>query len=117
MAEDEWAQAMLEWAINAPPAELAAELMAAFGQGTELTPQKLVQWLLRGGSSRASMGPLLVAIKEAVQLLEHAELVYVSRMTDSANLRITWEPTRVGLATLGSGKDAVRQRIKERTGL
>jgi hypothetical protein len=35
-------------------------------------------------------------------------------ISDSSNY---WCATRLGLATLGSGKAAVRQRIKDRTGL
>ncbi len=47
-----------------------------------------------------------------MQLLEHAELVYVSRMSES----FQWKATRLGLATLANGKAAVTQRIKDRTG-
>ena len=56
-------------------------------------------------------GPIL----EAVQLLEHAELILISDITDSGTG--FWSATRFGLATLAGGKDAVRQRIKDRTGL
>jgi hypothetical protein len=55
-------------------------------------------------------------IMEAVQLLEHAELVYVSSPTGGDRV-FKWSATRLGLATLANGKDAVRQRIKDRTGL
>jgi hypothetical protein len=52
-------------------------------------------------------------ILEAVQLLQLAELIYESQHTEVAAY---WSATQLGLATLGSGKDAVRQRIKDRTG-
>lgn len=47
-----------------------------------------------------------------MQLLEHAELVY-----KMASENECWRTTRLGLATLTNGKDAVRQRIKDRTDL
>ena len=50
---------------------------------------------------------------EAIQLLEHSELVYVRVVSDERR----WSATRLGLATLADGKDAVRQRIRDRTGL
>jgi hypothetical protein len=53
---------------------------------------------------------------EAVQLLEHAELLYVRSISDVAGA-CSWCATRLGLATLAEGKAAVRQRIKDRTGL
>jgi hypothetical protein len=55
-------------------------------------------------------GPIL----EAVQLLEHAELVYISEISDYGYR--SWNATRFGSATLAAGADAVRQRIKDRTG-
>ncbi len=57
-------------------------------------------------------------IREAMQLLEHAELVYVRRMPDFQDgSEVRWSVTRLGLAALASGKDAVRQRVRDRTGL
>jgi hypothetical protein len=110
------AQPMIDWATNAPPAELAVELMGAFAQGAELTPQGLASWLVR--SSHLGTLQLHVPIREAMQLLEHAELVYVSRMSEYVDPQnIQWKATRLGLATVAAGKSAVRQRIKDRTGL
>jgi hypothetical protein len=55
---------------------------------------------------------------EAVQLLEHAELVYLYLMREfTTGGNGGWSATQLGLATLAKGKDAVRQRIKDRTGL
>jgi hypothetical protein len=51
---------------------------------------------------------------------QQAELAYVFRMLDDINP--IWAapggpPPRLGSALLTNGKDAVRQRIKDRTGL
>jgi hypothetical protein len=59
--------------------------------------------------------PLHGPMREALQLLEHAELIYISEMESVPSAR--WRATRLGLAVLASGKTAVRQRIKDRTGL
>jgi hypothetical protein len=113
-AVDEAAQAMFDWANSAPPAELAVELMAAFGPDryeNGLTGTSLRNWL---GCWEGRYRPLNRPIDEALQLLEHAELVCVREITDAGGY---WAPTRFGLATLAHGKDAVRQRIKDRTGM
>lgn len=64
-----------------------------------------------GGVFRTRTGeePLL----EAIHLLEHSELVLIRSVSDTHK----WTATRLGLATVSSGKAAVRQRIKDRTGL
>ena len=56
---------------------------------------------------------------EAMQLLKHADLVYESRaVTWPRTHDVTyWRATRFGLVTLANGRAAVRQRIKDRTGL
>jgi hypothetical protein len=59
-------------------------------------------------------------LSEAMQLLEHAELVYVHLMNEGKILtegNAGWTVTRLGWALLANGKAAVRQRIKDRTGL
>gem|GEM_PF-5061096 len=66
---------------------------------------------LLGYRDNSMVGPIL----EAVQLLEHAELILIADITDYGDRY--WSATRFGLATLAEGKDAVRQRIKDRTGL
>jgi hypothetical protein len=58
--------------------------------------------------------PVKAPIMEAVQLLEHSELIYLRWITNDTPV---WAVSRLGAATLGAGKDAVRQRIKNRTGL
>jgi hypothetical protein len=135
--------AFAELAASLPPAtDLAAELMPAFGPdgpkgGKDLSRSDLGGWILpqmlpqcehklsqqslkalhavvRMGTRGLRLGMELAPISEAVQLLEHAELVYESSRTEQDDY---WSATQFGLATLGKGKAAVRQRIKDRTGL
>ena len=54
------------------------------------------------------------ATREAVQLLEHAELSCIGPTNDDNGAY--WHATRFGLATLADIKASVRQRIKDRTG-
>jgi hypothetical protein len=133
MAEDDAARQMIEWVRDSPPADLAAELMAAFhpggppgeraSEGSSFSPFDLVKWLSRvypnpGRCARQATRPLTGPIREAMQLLEHAELVYIRSMPDFDDAsNVNWSATRLGLATLASGKAAVRQRIKDRTGV
>jgi hypothetical protein len=51
------------------------------------------------------------AIREALQVLEHAELVYITVDSDRPD---KWTATGAGLAALARGKDVVRQHITER---
>lgn len=113
----ETARAMAEWACEAPAADLATELMAAFDpdgpqRGQTLDRGYLIRWLR---PDPGYVSALRRPISEAVQLLEHANLVCIDDITDSG-VRL-WSITRLGAATLASGKAAVRQRIKDRTGL
>ncbi len=110
-------QPMFDWLDRVPTADLAAELMASFA--AEPRGWQYVRTIMCDlfktygypapplGLSRQGYWP----IEEAVQLLEHSELVY-KMATDSE----AWRPTRLGLTTSSQGKDAVRQRIKDRTG-
>jgi hypothetical protein len=145
MAEDEPARAMVDWANSAPPADLAAELMAAFGvpelgwdskyevNGMPLGRlvgvglQGLIDWLLFRGrpgprtprdwyrALGSSTTELEQAVLEALQVLEHAELILEASLGTEAGNR--WAATRLGLADLASGKAVVRQRIKDRSGV
>ncbi len=123
MANDEAARAMFDWATSVPPADLAAWLMPAFGPdgpkgGNDLRQSDLVEWLWRGYRTPTFPGATTVGkpILEAVQLLEHSELVYVSSPTET-NTVLKWSATRSGLAAVADGTGAVRQRIKDRTAL
>jgi hypothetical protein len=112
---------MVDWIVAAPPGELAPVLMEAFGpggpqQGFGLALTAFEEWMFRGYPARAGIilraRPVKEPILEALQLLEHSQLIYVYSDTDRY-----WRATRLGLATLAEGKPAVRQRIKDRTGL
>jgi hypothetical protein len=126
------ARPLINWAQSVPPADLAAELMAALGPdgpgryGKAVSQQDLVTWLLRGYpiltdtikaiSFRHHLNELLFSpILEAMQLLDHAELACVAWWGDTSP-HAEWRATRLGWATLANGKEAVRQRIKDRTG-
>jgi hypothetical protein len=92
--------------------------MAAFGGERAcrigLRCEEIEGWLL-GRSiilSPKVKGPIL----EALQLLEHSELIYY-RSWDRQHSHPYWRATQLGLATPASRKDVVRQRIKERIGL
>ena len=129
MANGDPLQPMIGWLNSVPVADLAAELMAGFGPGGvgdrdgDVRPQPLTDWLFqvhgyptpKRGFVIGSSPALDVPIAEAIQLLEHAELIYVRAITDSGTRY--WAATRFGLAALASGKAVVRQRIKDRTGL
>ncbi|WP_433566817.1 hypothetical protein ACQP1O_17490 [Nocardia sp. CA-151230] len=134
MAENEAARAMIEWASTVSPADLAAELMAAFGPdgpkgGNDVHHSNLVEWLFRehpnpggyvfqGGKSYGEPSRVYEQLhrpmREALQLLEHAELIYVGWIEAAY---AAWSGTRLGRAVLANGKAAVRQRIFDRTGV
>ena len=111
-------------------ADLAVELMPAFGPGGPANVifrrgadrTALVGWLLKTQEVSLLLKQLSVLrarVLEAVQLLEHAELVYVHSIThgsDSGSSTRYWRATDAGMAALASGRDAVRQRINYRTG-
>lgn len=110
------AGAMSQWVRGVPAGDLAAHLMPAFGPGAPARSGDGTVGLpslfkLLGYRDNSMIGPIL----EAVQLLEHAELILIDHITDYGDRY--WSATRFGVATLAEGKDAVRQRIKDRTGL
>lgn len=123
--------------LMASPADLATELMPAFGpdgpkRGNKpLEKAHLFNWLLAqhelssvrqlmkyAGNRQQGMyalkldsklaGPIL----EAVQVLQHAELIYESK--HHSEVTAYWSATQSGLAALANGD--YRQRIKDRTG-
>ena len=121
MAESKHAlESELQSAMPLPPvADLAAELMPAFGLGGPLTLHQLVKWKLdqyefSSSAKKAIAYPKLeTPVREALQVLEHAELLYRTVAEESAD---KWAATRLGLEALRGGKDVVTQRIKERGG-
>lgn len=127
MAESKHAlESELQSAMPLPPvADLAAELMPAFGPigakpGRSLTLHQLVKWKLdqyefSSSAKKAIAYPKLeTPVREALQVLEHAELLYLTVAEESAD---KWTATRLGLEALRGGKDVVTQRIKERGGV
>ncbi|OBK93243.1 hypothetical protein A5645_20080 [Mycobacterium asiaticum] len=114
---------MIDWINGAPPAELAVELLAVFDpevprRAAVLALSDFSDWMFRGFPERTGLilraRPVQESILEALQLLEHSELLYVRWITDN---EFRWSATRLALATLATGKSAVRQRIRDRTGL
>ena len=97
--------------------KIASELRnQSGGQGWDRTGD-LPLFRLTFGKPRDYWERLLTPIGEAIQLLEHAELVYIPPDNPSQGRPIKWSATRFGLATMANGKTAVRQRIKDRPGL
>jgi hypothetical protein len=101
------------------PADLAAELMPAFRPGgakVSMRPgpdeRQLAKWLLRNHELSFAQGLLRLRVLEAVQLLEHAGLVYVCSISDDGTR--FWSATGLGLAALAEGD--CTQRIENRTG-
>jgi hypothetical protein len=120
-AAAEAAQGDFESLMALSPADLAAELMPAFGpdgprHGKDVHTLQLVSWLLRRyrGASKVSRPAekLYAVVGEAMQVLEHAELVQARQSSERS---LHWSATRLGAAALADGD--VRQRIKDRTGL
>ncbi|MEZ0349249.1 hypothetical protein [Mycobacterium sp. pR1184] len=115
------AQSDFESLMVLAPADLAAELMSAFGpdgprHGKDVHTLHLVSWLLRRhrGANKMSRPAeqLYAVVGEAMQVLEHAELVRVTQRGDRSS---HWNATRSGTAALADG--TVRQQIEVRTGL
>jgi hypothetical protein len=106
-------------------ADQAAEVMRAFGPDGPKAPTlgllspdatgglheaQLFSWCVRNPAL-----PPVVNVAEVVQVLERAGLV-CEMGTDRRGTR-RWGATQLGLATLAGGKDVVRQRIMDRTGV
>jgi hypothetical protein len=128
VTEDDPAQTMIDWINKVPSADLATELMAAFGpDGTQSGDRRFglpdfSRWLFRGRPHPRWHGDehLGRSMMQALQLLEHSEMVMVYSRPDnrtSLGPSIDWVCTDLGIAILARGRDAVRQRIRDRTGL
>ncbi len=102
-------QAML---VSVPPEALAAVLMPAFLDDRDLSEAKLMRWLRRSFPLlEAEDWALEKPVREALQVLEHAELIYLSVMSSSPPY---WRTTRLGILCLNEGEDAVRKCIEDR---
>ena len=121
------AQPMIEWANSVPRGDLAVEVMAVFLNGERYSTREIAKQLFRlpspgysgwSGYPRnyiSALQKLEIPVHEALQLLEHAELIY--GYVDDGTSFWGWRATQLGVATSANGKAAVRQRVKERTGL
>lgn len=115
-AEDDTARVHFEQLMALSTAELAAELMPAFGtdgpkHGKDLNRLVLVAWLLRGYRGAGGVSErreLDKAVIEALQVLEHAELVQLRTRSPQR-----WNATRLGETALANGD--FRRHIKDRT--
>jgi hypothetical protein len=99
--------------VSVPPEDLARVLMPAFLDGNDLSEAKLVRWLHREYPDAADGDTAWLErpVREALQVLEHAELIYLSRWSDSPP---QWRVTRLGVLCLNEGEDSVRQCIEDR---
>ena len=117
-ADDDATRVHFEQLMALSRAEPAEELMPAFGpdgpnHGKDLNRLLLVGWLLRGYRGAGGVSNRLEldkAVLEALQVLEHAELVQLRTRSPQR-----WNATRLGETALANGGD-FRQRIKDRTG-
>jgi hypothetical protein len=125
-AEAQAAQPVIDWINGLSAADLADELMQAFGPdglngGDWVYENDVIQWLCRGYAmpghwdQNPASAPVWKPILEALQLLQHAELI-VSDVPFTTTWGQRCAATRLGVATRANGKLAVRQRIKDRTG-
>jgi hypothetical protein len=92
-ADDQAARTRLEWAEGAPPADIAAELtdvvLRESGDYRDMAAKELIEWLLFPGRPElntkdvkravGSADELERAVSEAIQPLEHAELILVCK--------------------------------------
>ena len=128
-AERDAARAEYARLMALPPADLAAVLMPAFGpNGAKVTDRSWVNPGARGGSDEAQFvswllrdcrigapifkDPSRSRLLQAVQVLEHAGLVYVEWMSDTGARHR--KATQLGLAVLANGD--VNQHINSAAG-
>jgi hypothetical protein len=103
-------------------AEVAVQLMQAFGsdgprRGKPLTQHDLIEFLTRQrnfasrGQRAMAYKKLAGPVREAMQVLEHAELVYLNVRTDSPD---RWHATSAGMEALAQGQHAIELRVAQR---
>jgi hypothetical protein len=126
--EEDWfaaAQPMIEWASSVPRVDLAVEVMAVFGSVDSIGAREIYASMfgvptevpvLRGDPNvLRALERVEIPVREAVQLLEHAELV-CGYLLDGSPFWV-WRATRLGMATMDNGRHTVRQPFQDRTGL
>jgi len=98
--------------VSVPPEDLARVLLSAFLEGRDLSEAKLVRWLHREYPDAADGDTVFLErpVREALQVLEHAELVYISFFDSPPR----WRITRLGMLCLNEGEDSIRQCIEDR---
>jgi hypothetical protein len=105
-------------------ADLAIDLLRAFGpDGARPSKPKthieLVEWQLNSLALESRRQRALVykklngPVREALQILEHAELVHRVSRTDSAD---TWRVTSAGSDALTAGETEIRRLVGQRNG-
>lgn len=116
--------AQLRDVLNLPPVpDLAADIMSAFGvngpkRGQPLTQRDIVKWMVAKHEFSSRAHRILAAdklndpVREALQVLEHAELLYVTVESDAAD---TWRLTSKGKNARAGGKAVIQQCISERS--
>jgi hypothetical protein len=129
-AERDAARAENARLVALPPEDLAAELMPAFGaDGAKTTDRSLLNPGARGGSDELQLvswlhrncrigvplfkDPSRSQVLQAVQVLEHAGLLYVEWMSDNGDRH--WKATQLGLTAVANGD--VKQHIKNVVGV
>jgi hypothetical protein len=120
-AEETAAKEEADRLIGLPVAELAAEVLPAFGPngpgkdgtksiGTFQIAMFLMRDFPRGSQNfKGMLGP----VREATQALEHAELVEI-RQTDNTGVAARAQATRLGVVTIADG--SVAEKLAARSG-
>jgi hypothetical protein len=120
-AEENAAKEEVDRLIGLPVAELAAEVLPAFGPegpgkdgAKSIGTFQIAMFLMRDFSrGKQNFKEMLGPVREATQALEHAELVEI-RLPDNSGVGARAKATRLGLATIADG--SVAEKLAARTG-
>jgi hypothetical protein len=121
-AQEAAAQAETDRLVALPVADLAAEIMRAFGPdgletraGHRQGPVEISTWLLSSFSNKAKYRqPVLGPVIEGLQALEHAGLVESRSFGGQGTSSKTFHATRLGETALAEG--TVRQHLTPASG-
>jgi hypothetical protein len=116
-AKEAAAQAESERLVGLPAADLATEIMPAFGadgidakSGHRQGPMEVTEWLLASTSTKVKYRqPILGPVIEGLQLLDNAGLVGRRSFGGSNSSASTYHATRLGEEALAGG--TVRERL------